>query len=110
MDTNQIGQLVKEQKIYFATHATYSLMFRKKMLEKLRTALHEYEPQLLSAVYEDLNKPASETYMCELGLIYQAIRYFEKNLDKLAAPEKSGPRCSCSSQKARSCMILMEAC
>lgn len=88
MDTNQIGQLVKEQKIFFATHATYSLMFRKKMLEKLRTALHEYEPQLLSAVYEDLNKPASETYMCELGLIYQAIRYFEKNLDKLAAPEK----------------------
>lgn len=88
MDTSQIEQLVNDQKVFFETHATYSLMFRRQMLAKLKQTIKEYEPQLYEAVEKDLGKSPTETYMCELGLIYKEFDYLEKNLDRLAAPKK----------------------
>lgn len=88
MDTSQIEQLVNDQKVFFETHATYSLMFRRQMLAKLKQTIKEYEPQLYEALEKDLGKSPTETYMCELGLIYKEFDYLEKNLDRLAAPKK----------------------
>lgn len=89
MDTSQIEQLVNEQKVFFETHSTYSLIFRKQMLLKLKTAIQKYEQQFYEAVKKDLGKSPTETYMCELGLIYKEFDYLEKNLDRLAAPQKT---------------------
>ena len=41
MDANQIKALVQEQKVFFATNATRSIMFRKQMLAKLKTAIRQ---------------------------------------------------------------------
>ncbi|WP_289184129.1 aldehyde dehydrogenase [uncultured Dubosiella sp.] len=88
MDANQIKALVQEQKVFFATNATRSIMFRKQMLAKLKTAIRQNESRIIAALYADLNKSRAEAYMSEIGLVYQALTYMEKHIDQLSAPEK----------------------
>ena len=88
MDTSQIEQLVNEQKVFFETHSTYSLIFRKQMLLKLKTAIQKYEQQFYEAVKKDLGKSPTETYMCELGLIYKEFDYLEKKLRPIGGASK----------------------
>ena len=75
MDANQIKALVQEQKVFFATNATRSIMFRKQMLAKLKTAIRQNESRIIAALYADLNKSRAEAYMSEIGLVYQALTY-----------------------------------
>ena len=56
-------QTVEAQRAYFAMGETLNSDFRIYQLKRLKDAVEEYEPQLIDALYQDLNKSASEAYM-----------------------------------------------
>lgn len=76
--------IVKAQRAYFATNATLDVDYRLKMLARLKDVIKKHEHDLLDAVYDDLGKSASETYMCEVGLTLSDIGYTMKHLKSWA--------------------------
>ena len=75
-----MAMIVQNQHNYFSTQATQSLEFRVKALKKLHSAIKEYEPEILAAVKQDLNKPELEAYMSEVGPTLEEIRFAIKHL------------------------------
>lgn len=73
-------ELVARQRGYFYSGATRPLAFRLKALDRLRRAIRANEALLLKALKADLNKPESEAYLCEIGIIYDEIRYHMRHL------------------------------
>lgn len=70
--------------MYFQTGATLPISARKTALKKLKQAIHQYEDQLYEALYKDLGKSKSESYMCEIGLVKSEISYMLKHVSKFA--------------------------
>ncbi len=75
-----ISQTVAAQRAYFLTGATRSVAFRLKALSRLKAAIKANEQLLTDALLADLNKPPMESFMCEIGLIYEEIRCHMKHL------------------------------
>lgn len=77
----QITEIVKNQRSYFDSGATRSVAFRKGALQKLRNVLRQNEGLLFDALRQDFNKQPLETYMSEIGILLDEIRYHLKHLD-----------------------------
>ncbi len=74
---------------FFNSGATQQLSFRKEQLKKLKETITTYEELLNEALYKDLKKSREEVWITETGLVLSEISYFLKNLDELAAPQKT---------------------
>ena len=68
------------QKKFYLTEKTKPLAFRLAMLEKLRIAILRNQNTLIQAVGRDLHKSPTETYMTEIGILLDEIRYHQKHL------------------------------
>lgn len=75
---------------FFNSGTTQELSFRKEQLKKLKETIIKYEEELNEALYKDLKKSKEEVWITETGLVLSEISYFLKNLDELAAPQKTG--------------------
>ncbi len=75
-----IHNIVESQRQYFLSGKTRTYEFRLAALKKLKTAIRFNERLLMDALRSDLNKGESETYMCEIGIVYDEINYHIKNL------------------------------
>lgn len=71
----EIKELVNRQRTYFQSHITIDINYRLTMLKKLRETIQAKEPQILSALKEDLGKSETEGYMCEVGLTLSELSY-----------------------------------
>lgn len=75
----EIDKLVESQRKYFLSGATLSYAARMDALQRLRWALEKYEDELKKALYLDLHKAASESYMAEIAMtkaeLSHCIRY-----------------------------------
>ncbi len=87
MTTEEILDIQKE---YFATGETLSVEFRKLALKKLWRVLDKNEEKINTALKLDLGKSASESYMCEIGLVKSEISYMLSHIDSYAK-EKTVP-------------------
>ena len=74
------AELIGRQRAYFESGATRSLEFRLGALQRLYDALHSHEGLIFDAMRQDLNKAPLETYMCEMGLVLEEIRFHRKHL------------------------------
>lgn len=83
-----VEKILKYQHTYFDTNVTKELNFRIKQLKALKRGLKKYEKEILKALYDDLGKHKSESYMTEIGFVYKSISYMIKNLGKWVKPEK----------------------
>lgn len=83
-----IKEIVENQRAYFATGATRDVAFRKEALGKLRDALRQKEGLLFDALREDFNKQPMETYMTEIGLVLDEIRYHLRHIDGWAREKR----------------------
>ena len=82
----------QKQKAYFHSGATLALPFRKQMLRKLASAMHQYEKALADALWQDLHKSYEEAYLTELSIIYGEISNHLRHMRRWARPErKSSP-------------------
>ena len=70
-----IEAIVESQRKYFNTGATRPVEYRLDALKKLRSALVANERAILDALKADLNKPDMESYMTEVGMVLDELRY-----------------------------------
>lgn len=82
--SKQIQDLVAQQKALFATGATLPIETRVSALKGLHEGIRLHEAQICEALKADLGKSASESYMCEVGLVLGEISYMLKNIRRLA--------------------------
>lgn len=76
-----IERLVEKQRAYFLSGATLSFAARMDALRRLCWALEKYEPQLKRALYQDLHKSESESYMAELSMTKSELSYCIRHLE-----------------------------
>lgn len=81
-----VPELMEKQRAFFRTHQTKDVAFRRATLKRFAQAIKDYEPQLLQALKSDLNKDATEAYMCEIGLCLADISEALSHLRKWTKP------------------------
>lgn len=77
-----IEEIVKNQRSYYMTGATRPLGFRLSALRKLQQAVRENEKQICDALLKDLNKQPFESYMAEVGMVLDEVRFHIRNLPR----------------------------
>ncbi|MGM9971107.1 MAG: aldehyde dehydrogenase [Anaeroplasmataceae bacterium] len=88
MNQDQIKIIVEKQRNFFSTGKTLDYKFRKEYLIKLYKAIKENIPLINEGLYKDLGKSASESYMCEIGLVLSEITYMLKHMKKFSKPRR----------------------
>ena len=81
-----ISSIVAAQRAYFGKGETLSPSFRKDALRRLKNAILENEEKIHAALKSDLNKSASESYMCEVGMTLSELSYVLTHLDRWMKP------------------------
>lgn len=81
------ADILQQQKIFFNSHATKDLDFRKAQLQKLKKVVKCNEKLLYDAIYQDFGKSEFETFGTEISFIYKDIDYYLKNLKSFAKPK-----------------------
>ncbi|HEY9809462.1 MAG TPA: aldehyde dehydrogenase [Halomicronema sp.] len=82
-----IGQLINQQRNFFATGQTKDIEFRLSKLKLLKQAILDNKEAVMAAVKADLNKPDFEAYATEVGVIRE-VDYAIKNLKAWVKPKK----------------------
>lgn len=83
---SDVNTILQKQRAFFKTGATKSVKFRLNMLKKLEQAVIGHETKLTEALRTDLNKSAFESYMAEIGIVHEEIRYALRHVKGWAAP------------------------
>ncbi len=73
---------------FYNKGGTLSYDFRKKQLQKLRSAIFKYEKEIHHALYTDLKKSPEESWITETGFVITEINSALKNLRKWMYPER----------------------
>lgn len=75
-----IEEITDAQRKFFATDATKSVDYRLQALSRLKAGLLRREQEIYGALHDDLNKSAFESYMTELGMTLDELRYVSGHL------------------------------
>lgn len=81
IDRQTAEELLGKMNAFYHTGKTRNANFRIMMLRRLKTIIKKYEKEIEIALYKDLGKSPAEAYMTDIGMIYQTIDYFIKNMD-----------------------------
>ena len=81
-----IHSLIKKQRAYFYKGETREVAFREKQLKKLKEAIEKREKEIMDALKQDLNKSRNESFLTEIGFLYNELNDMLKNLPTWAAP------------------------
>ncbi len=88
MDREEILQKVKLQRDSLPTSPLRDYKYRIKMLKLLHKNIVEMKQEISDALYADLNKSSTESYMTEIGLVLDEISYMIKHCKQFSRPEK----------------------
>ncbi len=75
-----ISSIIDKQREYFRTGETLAVDYRINALKRLQKAVQANEEQIFDALKKDLNKAPFETYMTEVGIILDEIKFMIKKL------------------------------
>ena len=87
MRSEEIQEILKKQKDFFATGVTLPVNARIVALKKIYSYIKNHEKEITDALTADLGKSALEGFMCEAGLVLGEISYMLKNIRKFARDE-----------------------
>ncbi|MEG0470955.1 MAG: aldehyde dehydrogenase [Solibacillus sp.] len=82
-----VEQMIEDQRAFYFTRATKEVEFRKQQLVQLKESIKKHEHQVIEALASDLRKSEFEAFATEIGIVYDSISYFLKNLDSWMKPE-----------------------
>lgn len=88
MHAQMMSEYVQKTALFFASNVTKSYQFRVEQLCKLRDAVCAYERRISDALYKDLHKAPMESYLTEIGMVRQEIRFLLKHLKKWMKPQR----------------------
>lgn len=80
--------LILKQRKFFQTNETKSYLFRIFLLERLKDEIKRNINSISEALYNDLGKSSTESYMTEISFVINELIYLIKNLKKLMSPRK----------------------
>lgn len=83
-----IGVIVEGQRKFYESGKTLDVKTRLNYLKRLYTAIKQNLDVIHSGLYADLGKSASESYMCETGLVLSELSHFIKNVKKYAKAKR----------------------
>lgn len=84
----EIEETVERQRKYFASGSTLDVKKRLKYLKKLYAVIKNNLDFIHDGLYKDLGKSASESYMCETGLVLSELSHMIKHVKKYAAAKR----------------------
>ena len=71
----EIELLVKKQRAYFEKGKTRDVAWRLAALKTLKKSIQKHEEDINRALHADLGKSATETYMCETGMVLSELSH-----------------------------------
>ena len=80
--------VIQSQRLFFDKGETRSIKSRKQLLKKLKEVVQSEEAAINQALFKDLGKSTSETFLSEVGLVLTEIDYFLRHLTQLAQPKR----------------------
>ena len=83
----EISEIIRQQRLFFATGKTKDVSFRLEQLKILRKTVKDNQEAILAALKADLNKPTFEAYATEIGVLKE-IDYTIKHLKSWTKPKK----------------------
>ncbi len=86
-----LHNIVETQRNYYLSGITRTYEFRRLQLNTLLNTLMAHREQMEAALYQDLHKSAHESYMSEISLILEEIRYTLKHLKQWMRPKRVFP-------------------
>lgn len=81
-------EIIARQRHFFESGKTRELSFREEQLAKLKRVLKTNEEAIYEALDKDFRKPAFESYVTEIGMLYSEIDHIRKHLKKWAKPSR----------------------
>ena len=81
----ELNKILEEQRTFFASGATLDIDLRISKLKLLKDTVKQYEAEISAALKQDLGKSEFESFMCEIGLVYEELSYMIKHTRALAA-------------------------
>ena len=78
--TCDVDDIIAKQEKFFASGATRPGAFRLRQLRSLLCALQSREKEILAALATDLRSDPSESFICDLGIIYRECSHAIKSL------------------------------
>lgn len=82
--------IVEAQRDFWNTGKTKSIAFRKDMLKRLRSAILKNEQAIYQALYQDLHKSETESYLTEVQIVLQEIDCAIKHVHNWQKPKRVG--------------------
>ena len=82
----RVKEICARQRDYFFSGATRSISFRRDALKKLLGAIQARESELFDALTNDLGKAPMESYLTEISVVTQEIRYALAHLARWSRP------------------------
>lgn len=83
-----IRDVIAAQRDFFSSGRTGDLDFRLENLNRLKNAIIQNEAAISGALEKDLSKSAYESYLTEIGVALDEIRYISRRLKSWARPRR----------------------
>lgn len=80
--------IVNSQRKFFNTHQTLNINYRIQTLKRIEKWIKNNENLIIQALYDDLHKNQTESYMCEIGLVLNELHYQMKHIRKFSKKER----------------------
>ncbi|MFP7298139.1 aldehyde dehydrogenase [Neobacillus niacini] len=82
------GDLLKAQRDFFQTGKTKDVSFRIEALTSLGNMIRSHETEIMAALKKDLNKSDFDTYVTEMGILLEEIRFTLKHIRDWTQPKR----------------------
>ncbi len=83
----QIHAVVEKQRAFFRSGQTLPVSWRISQLKKLRSALGQYEKEIVEALHTDLGRSTAEAFFCDIGDVVLEINEMIHGVRRWARPE-----------------------
>ncbi|WP_102275244.1 aldehyde dehydrogenase [Cytobacillus massiliigabonensis] len=84
----KFGDLIEKQRDFFLQGKTKELSFRIEALKMLQSLIRKNEQELMNALKKDLNKSEFDSYLTEIGIVLEEIKFTLKHLQAWAKPRR----------------------
>ena len=82
------SELLKVQRKFFQSGKTKEVSYRIEALLSLGNMIRSHEKELMAALKKDLNKSDFDTYITEIGIVLEEIRFTLKHIKDWTQPQK----------------------
>ncbi len=84
----EIKELVSQQRNFYKRHLSKDVGYRKMALRTLRDAIRRHVEDIEQALYLDLHKSPSESYMSEIGMVLSELTFQLRHIDQWSKPKR----------------------